>query len=127
MARLRSFAPVPAAFRSALEVVFQGYADREHFDVLGLDPTRYGFAQVSAQMGRVTAQRIPDDATSAEGIEVDPAALDPERERFSERIVHAEQDLVAEQRVGKLGLHAAGRSRPDSGGWRPRWATRRPW
>ena len=91
-------------------MVFHGQADPEHFDVARGDPARYGFAQVFADIGLVAAQRIPDEFVPAEGVEVDPAALDSKSDRFRDCVVQPEQRLVAEQGVGEFGLGAAGAS-----------------
>ena len=97
----------PGAFRR-LESVLQVRANHKHLAVLYLYAARHRFAQVSAQIRTVTAQRVPDEAVLLdEGVEVDPTALDPQSDRFGERVVHPEQCLVAEQRIGELGLCTA--------------------
>ena len=49
-----------------LETVLQVHADPEHFDIVGLDPARHRFTAVAAQIGPVTAKRVPDDPVTEE-------------------------------------------------------------
>ena len=64
--------------RHILELVFEVQADGKHLDVIRTDVVHDRLASVVAKVGRVTAQLIPFILV-AEGIEVDPAALHPQR------------------------------------------------
>ena len=75
--------------RPVLEVVGETEAHIPERAGVGQQLPRDGFAPIAAQIGSVTAQRIPDDRlVTLEGRAVDPAALDAHRQVLRERVVH---------------------------------------
>ena len=83
---------------------------------------------IAAQIGKVTAQRIPHEClVTLEDPGANPAALDAHREPVRERVVHPDQHLLANQPVGQDALETACRGREILGEYRPRWAAPRRW
>ena len=91
--------------RPALEVVRETQTHIPERAGVGQQLPRNGFAPIAAQIGDVTTQRIPDErVVTLEGRTVDPATLYTHRQTLGERVVHSDQHLLADQRVGQDAL-----------------------